>query len=90
MLVSDIIGDQIVLPYSSVVLVMAVYVLFSVYLNFPPRVVVRAFSIFFVLPVRLCMYFKKVCLRSNTRPNIFMSSIVKSVVFFIVGLSFVV
>ena len=33
--VSDIIGDQIVLPYSSVVLVTAVYVLSSVSLDFP-------------------------------------------------------
>ena len=33
--VSDIIGDHIVLPYSSVVLVMAVYVLSSVSLDFP-------------------------------------------------------
>ena len=33
--VSDIIGDQFVLLYSSVVLVMALYVLSSVSLNFP-------------------------------------------------------
>ena len=32
---SDIIGDQIVLPYSSVVLMMAVHVLSSVSLDFP-------------------------------------------------------
>ena len=33
--VSEIIGEQILLPYSSVVLVMAVYVLSSVSLDFP-------------------------------------------------------
>ena len=40
--VSDIIGDQIVLPYSSVALVMAVYVPSRVSLDFPQCVVVRA------------------------------------------------
>ena len=34
--VFDIIGDHIVLSYSSVVLVIAVYVLSSVYLDFSP------------------------------------------------------
>ena len=43
---SYIIGDQIVLPYFSVVLVMAVYVLSSVSLNFLQCVVVRALRIF--------------------------------------------
>ena len=38
--VSDIIGDQIVLPYSSVVLVIAVYVLSSVSLDFIQWIVV--------------------------------------------------
>ena len=45
----DIIGDQIVHPYSSVVLVMAVYVLIGVSLDFPQCVVVRASSVFVVL-----------------------------------------
>ena len=46
---SHIIDAQIVLPYSSVVLVMAVYVLSRVSLDFPQCVVVRAFNIFDVL-----------------------------------------
>ena len=46
MFVSDIIDDQIGLPYSSVIPVMVVYVLSSVSLDFPQCVVVRAFSIF--------------------------------------------
>ena len=58
--VSDIIGDHIVLPYSSVVLVTAVYVLSSVFLDFPQCVVVRAFSIFVVFfsvsVVRKCVW----------------------------------
>ena len=45
MFVSDIIGDYIVFPYSSVALVMAVYVLSSVSLDFPQCVVVSDFSI---------------------------------------------
>ena len=66
--VSDIIGDQIVLSYSSVVLVMAVYVLSSVSLDFPQCVVVSAFSIivvFFALSVVFCICFAKVCLGST-------------------------
>ena len=73
--VSDIIGDQIVLPYSSVVLVMAVYVLSSVSLDFPQCIMVSAFSIFvvfFALSVVVCICFGKVCLGSNVRPSIFM------------------
>ena len=63
------------LPYSSVVLVMAVYVFSSVSLDSPQCVVVSAFSIFvvfFALFVVFCICFAKVCLRSNVRPSIFM------------------
>ena len=52
--VSDIIGDQIELPYSSVVLVMAVYVLSGVSLDFPQWVVVSTFSIFVVFFTLSC------------------------------------
>lgn len=45
-LVSDIIGDQIVLPYSSFILVMAVYVCSSVSLGLLQCELVRAFIIF--------------------------------------------
>ena len=72
--VSDIIGDQIVLPYSSVVLVMALYVFNSVSLDFPPYVVVGAFSIFvafFAFSVVFCTCFARVCQGSNVRPSIF-------------------
>ena len=92
MFVSDIIGDQIVLPYSSVVLVMAVYVLSNVFLHFPLCVVVGAFSlfaVFFALSVRFCMRFEKVYLGSNVRHNIFMFSFVGNVLLFIVSLNFV-
>ena len=89
---SDIIGDQIGLPYSTVVLVMTVHVLSSVSLDFPQCVVVSAFSIFvvfFALSVVFCICFAKVCLGSNVRPSIFIVLSVGSVVF-IVSLSFVV
>ena len=59
--VFDIICDQIVLPYSSVVLVTAVYVLISVSLEFPQCVVMSAFSIFvvfFALSVVFCMCYE--------------------------------
>ena len=48
MFVSDIIGDQLVLPYSSVVLVMAACVLCNVSLDTPQCVVRRTFIIFVV------------------------------------------
>ena len=53
--VSDIIDDQIVLPYSNVVLVMAVYVLSSVSLDFPQCVGVRTFSIFLCVLRFVCL-----------------------------------
>ena len=90
-LVSDRIGDQIVLPYSSVVLVMAVYVLSTVFLYFPQCVMVSAFSIFvvfFALSVVFCICFAKVCLGANVRPSIFMILSVGSVVLFIVKSQF--
>ena len=55
--VFDIIGNQIVLPYSSVVLMMAVYVLGSASLYFSQCVAASTFSIFgvfFALFVVLC------------------------------------
>ena len=58
--VSDIIGDQIVFSYSSVVLVMAEYVLSSVSLDLPQCVVESSFSIFvvfFALSVVYCICF---------------------------------
>ena len=61
-LVSDIIGDQIMLPYSSVVLVMAVYVLSRVCLDFRRCMVVRAFTIFvvlFALSLVFCLRLRK-------------------------------
>ena len=61
------------LPYSRIVLVMAVYVLSSVSLDFPQCVVKRAFSIFvvfFALPAVFCLCFAIVWLGSNVRPSI--------------------
>ena len=46
--VSDMMGDQTVLVYSSIGRVMVLYVLISVSLVLPQCVVVRAFSIFSV------------------------------------------
>ena len=59
---SDIIRAQIVLPYSSVVLVMAGHMLSSVSLDFTPCVVARVFSIsvFFALSVIFCMFLETV------------------------------
>ena len=67
-LVSDIISDQMVFLYSSVVLLIAVYVLSSVSLDFPQCLVGRGFSIFVVffnLSVMFCICFEKRCLGSN-------------------------
>ena len=58
-------------PYSSAVLVMAVYVLSSVSLDFPQCVVVSAFSIFlvfFAFSVVFCICFAKVFLGSGDYP----------------------
>ena len=73
-LLSDIIGDQMVLQYSNIVLVMAVYVLSSVFLEYSQCVVMSAFSIFvmfFALSVVFCLFFAKACPRSNVKPSIF-------------------
>ena len=67
MFASHIIGDQIVPKYSGIALVMVVYVLSSVSLDFPQFVGVRALSIFvvyFALPAVFCMCFEKLCLGS--------------------------
>ena len=90
--VSDILDDQIVLPYFSVVLGMAVYELSKVSLDFPPCVVMGAFIIFvvfFALSVVFCMCSVKVRLGLNDRPSILRSLFVRSVVLFIVSFIFV-
>ena len=87
-LVSDIIDDQIVLPYSSVILVMAVYMFSSISLDVLQCVQVRAFSSFVVFFV-LSVMFEKVYLGSNVRPNIFMSVLMVSVLSFMVNFRFV-
>ena len=70
---SDITGDQIVLPYSSVIMVIAVHVLSNATLDFPQCVVARAFNIFmtlFNLLRFLCVL--RICLGSNLSSSIFM------------------
>ena len=90
-LVNYIIGNHIALPFSSVVLAMAVHVLSSFSLDFPQCVVVRAFSIFVVffacLSCFVCVLRK--CVWGQRLELIFVCFFVESVVLFIVSLSFV-
>ena len=83
--VSDIMGDYIVFPYYSAVLVIVVYVFSNASFDLPQWEVVSSFIIFSgALSVVFCTWFENVCLGSNVNLNIFMPLFVGSVVLFIV------
>ena len=82
-LVSEMMGDHIVLAYSSVGRVMALYVMASVSFDLPQCVEVSALSMFsvgFALLMVFCVCFEKVSLGSSVSLRIFGSFTVGSVV----------
>ena len=90
--VSDMMGDQTVLVYSSIGRVIVLYVLISVSLVLPQCVVVRAFSIFSVGFARFsvfCVCCAYVSLGSSVSPSILGCLSVGSVVLFILSVSVV-
>ena len=75
------------LPYFSVILVIAVYVYSNVSFDLPQGEVASAFSIFVVflaLSGVICTCFENVYLGSNVNPNIFMPLFMESVSLYIV------
>ena len=88
--VFDMVGHPMVLPYSSVVLVIAAYVFINAssdLLQLEVASVFNIFVVFFALYVVFYMCFENVCLGSNVNPNICMSLFVRTVVLLIVWLS---
>ena len=86
MLVSLMMGDQIVLPYSIMGLVMAVYVCVSVSLVFPqfvPDIALYMFVVFSALVLVCLTCSAYVSFGSNVRPSILGCLFVSSVMLFI-------